>query len=159
MTAVAEWVVSVIAVVILLGVGFVFGSVTRWRRSKVAGQSVIVPWIPDTKRNFTLVIGALSILTLLSVVQDGVRTRSVERCFDQYRSAFTTAVQISAIDESSDRENFAAVDTVIAALSSPGPELDAAIAEYSRVREESIARDKEIVAARDAAPMPTKDCR
>lgn len=159
----AGWWTTAVWVVVLLAVGFVFGQVVAWRRR----GGVPVPYVPDTRRNITAVVIALSVLTLVSVVQANVTANTTFTCLEDYRRALVVDAEAGVAYDRADAAAGVAAEGLAQALAirleladpATGDDLEVAAARYRDGAARLQQVQTENIAARAATPIPTDPCK
>lgn len=171
----SEFWTTLIRYVLIGVVSYAAGSITAYRRAKVAGIPLVVPFIPKSSRNFTIVVLTLALLTTFSVVSGQLQDARFRACQVQFQNALKANTSIAAEDRELEKQDDALNDhrdelteqfwkDLLA--NTEGQERGRAIAEVynanveanSAARDSLTARRAQLEADRLAHPYPEPSC-
>lgn len=91
-------------------IGYAAGTITQYRQYRVGRMSLLVPFVPKSSRNFTIVVLTLSALTTFSVISGQIAEQHQARCNADFQSTIRESSRINAEDRDLERRDDALRD-------------------------------------------------
>lgn len=165
-TDMVDFLHAAIPYVITGWIGWTVGTITSYRKAKIAGRSFVLPFVTKTSRNFTIVVLTLSMLTVLTVVQSSIEQTRQEQCNEEFRRVIKERADGIAEDKTLNREMFARINTLVegidAALTTPDAAgrmlMDQGIEQYRVGIKETEQRWEQLEQERQRNPYPEPRC-
>lgn len=155
-------------------VGYAAGTIIAYRHAKVGGVRLVVPFVPKSSRNFTIVVLTLAVVSAFSVITGQLQQSHARQCEVQFRDAITAQARINAEDRGLEAEDDElrnrrddALDVLVDSLirgAQSGQGLRALQEYYDEVetinaaQEDLVERRGELQEARNANPYPSPTC-
>lgn len=155
-------------------VGYAAGTIMAYRHAKVGGVRLVVPFVPKSSRNFTIVVLTLAVVSAFSVITGQLQQSHARRCEVQFRDAITAQARINAEDRGLEAEDDqlrnrrddaldTLVDTLIRSQQNGGG--FRALQEYydevetiNAAQDDLVKRRAELQRQRDRNPYPSPTC-
>ena len=167
---------TVIRYVICGIVGYAAGTIMAYRHAKVGGVRLVVPFVPKSSRNFTIVVLTLAVVSAFSVITGQIQQNHTRRCEVQFQEAITAQAAINTEDRALEAEDDQlrnrrddALDTLVDSLirsteEGNGAGLRALQEYYDEVETINAAQDDlaerrgELQRERERNPYPSPTC-
>jgi len=157
-------------------VGYAAGSIMAYRHAKVGGVRFVVPFVPKSSRNFTIVVLTLAVVSAFSVITGQIQQSHARACEVQFQEAITAQARINTEDRALEAEDDTlrnrrddALDNLVGSLIESRQEGNLAgfraLQEYydevetiNAAQDDLVERRGELQAARDRNPYPSPTC-
>ncbi|QOV99498.1 hypothetical protein [Rhodococcus pyridinivorans] len=85
--------------------GWAAGTITQYRQYRLGKVSLLVPFVPKSSRNFTIVVATLSLLTTFSVITSQVAQQHQARCNADFQAVIRDNAEINREDRDLERRD------------------------------------------------------
>lgn len=165
---------TLIRYVLVGAAAYAAGTIVQYRQFRLRGVSLLVPFVPKSSRNFTIVVLTLSLLTAFSVITSQVQQQHQSQCNADFQQVIRDNARINDEDRELERADDAlrgrrddALDSLVLGLmSAPGngsairllTEYDRKVQQLETERRDLDIRRDELRQKRRDNPYPTPRC-
>lgn len=107
---------TLIRYVLVGAASYAAGTIVQYRQYRVRGMSLLVPFVPKSSRNFTIVVVTLSLLTTFSVVTSQIAQQHQAECNADFQRALRENARINSEDRDLEKRDDALREQRDAAL-------------------------------------------
>ncbi len=107
---------TLIRYVLVGAASYAAGTVVQYRQYRLRGVSLLVPFVPKSSRNFTIVVITLSLLTTFSVITAQIQQQHQAECNADFQRALRENARINSEDRDLEKRDDALREQRDAAL-------------------------------------------
>lgn len=107
---------TIIRYVLIAAISYAAGTIVQYRQYRVRGMSLLVPFVPKSSRNFTIVVVTLSLLTTFSVITAQIQQQHQAECNADFQRALRENARINSEDRDLEKRDDALREQRDAAL-------------------------------------------
>ncbi len=107
---------TIIRYVLVGAISYAAGTIVQYRQYRLRGMSLLVPFVPKSSRNFTIVVITLSLLTTFSVVTGQIAQQHQAECNADFQRALRENARINSEDRDLEKRDDALREQRDAAL-------------------------------------------
>lgn len=96
---------TIIRYVLIAAISYAAGTIVQYRQYRLRGMSLLVPFVPKSSRNFTIVVITLSLLTTFSVVTSQIQQQHQAQCNADFQRSLKANAQINTEDRELERRD------------------------------------------------------